>query len=616
MMNLMRVITKPIFWLVIIAFVGLMVFQWGMGGGLAKSNKMGEIYGKPVSPKDLDTEYKRRADGLKTQNVELTQDRLDSLQEAVWNAIVEQKILDHAYDSKDIKVSNSELVNFIKTNPLPEVQNIPAFQTEKQFDRNKYLQVLESPDPKYREFYVAIEDQSTQYVRFNLLQAQVSALTLVTDAEAMDIAKDQQEQIQVRYAFADAGNVDISSVKPADAELQKYFADHKETFKLKESVNLSFVRFPLEPTEIDRRNAHDEANDAIERVKSGDPFEDMNPEGKEKVDLGWITKGIMAPIDSVAFLLDSGKVSEPFIDRIGSSWLVVRVMGKKIHKARGKNPPMDSVLVQQLAFRVRVGDETRENVESKALALMGAGEEAKSLGKAASTFKGAESLQVVETGFFERKNPVIPYIGNVPSIWTFAWSAKPGEFSEVITTSTAVYVMQALEHRESGYPQFSAVRDRVTKLYLDDYRKNACRDKIAEVEAAVKSGMNLKDAAAKSGVIFDTTGTFTRMGGVPRFGMDPLFSGTAFSLSQQRPISKPTIIGNGAVLVEMLGRVPYDDQRFAQEKRRYIGQVMQQNRNAIFGQWIAAAREEANIKDLRKEFRSARGGQSSAPLDY
>ena len=82
------------------------------------------------------------------------------VRDQVWDQIVQNSVLDAEYRRRGITVTDDEIVQAIRTQPLAEFQNVPEFQTDSQFDMAKYQrwltssiaqQYLPSLEAQYRE---------------------------------------------------------------------------------------------------------------------------------------------------------------------------------------------------------------------------------------------------------------------------------------------------------------------------------------------------------------------------------------------------------------------------------------------------------------------------------
>lgn len=111
----------------------------------------------------------------------------------------------------------------------------------------------------------------------------------------------------------------------SDEEIALYFAENKEDFDVSEQVKASHILVATK----------EEANDILEKLNSGESFEDLAKEFSLDTsnagnggDLGYFGKGAMVqPFEEVAFRLAVGEVSEPVETTFG--FHIIKIFDKK-----------------------------------------------------------------------------------------------------------------------------------------------------------------------------------------------------------------------------------------------------------------------------------------------
>ena len=94
MMRQMRDNTKWIMLTTAIAFVGLMVFQWGMditGQGGMTVGEIGRVNGTPILYNDFNQTYRRLFDQVQnSQEDPVTTQQINDIEDAAWDEVVDQ----------------------------------------------------------------------------------------------------------------------------------------------------------------------------------------------------------------------------------------------------------------------------------------------------------------------------------------------------------------------------------------------------------------------------------------------------------------------------------------------------------------------------------------------
>jgi peptidyl-prolyl cis-trans isomerase D len=151
MMRQMRENTKWIMLVTALAFVGLMVFQWGMdlsgrSGAQAVGGELGRVNGEAVSLEEYNAAYRNlRQQQEQASETPVTPAMDRQIEQAAWDQVVTQKLLAQEMRRRGIRVSDAEILQAARIEPPPELRSAPIFQTNGQFDIAKYQQFLSSP---------------------------------------------------------------------------------------------------------------------------------------------------------------------------------------------------------------------------------------------------------------------------------------------------------------------------------------------------------------------------------------------------------------------------------------------------------------------------------------
>ena len=117
------------------------------------------------------------------------------VRDEVWDQIVQNSVLDAEYRRRGIKVSEDEIVQAIRTSPLPEFQKVPEFQTDSQFDLAKYQRWLTSSVAQ--QYLPSLEAQyRDELARAKLLRLVTSDIYL-SDAALWERYRDEHEMVKI-----------------------------------------------------------------------------------------------------------------------------------------------------------------------------------------------------------------------------------------------------------------------------------------------------------------------------------------------------------------------------------------------------------------------------------
>ena len=319
MMRQMRENTKWIMLVTAFAFVGLMVFQWGLditGRSGFSIGEIGSVNGAPVSYEAFNQTYRSLFDQVQaSQEDPVTTQQVSDIEDAAWDEVVNQVLIRQEMNRRRIVVTDDELLTQARFNPPPEFQTSAAFQTDGLFDIQKYQAFLASPTVDDL-MLLQLEMYYRDVIPRSKLMRQVSSDLYITDAALWDEYRDRNEQISVRYvALNPAQRIADSLVTVTPAEVNQYYDDHEEEFALPAQATVRAVIIDKTPTPEDTLAMGELAAELRQLIIDGEEFEDMLVQpgvGTGSGDLGWFTRESMpADFADAAFAATVGELTEP-----------------------------------------------------------------------------------------------------------------------------------------------------------------------------------------------------------------------------------------------------------------------------------------------------------------
>ncbi|MDK9701196.1 MAG: SurA N-terminal domain-containing protein, partial [bacterium] len=144
MMQTMRENTKKVLWVLIIAFIGTIIFAWGMGGfdrnSQVRSGVLAIIDGEKILQQDFDNRVEQRIqqEREKNNNQDLDENRVRTLRNEVWDGIINEILLEQELDRLGVSIGTREIAYELRNNPPQYVQQAEVFQNNGQFYAAKY----------------------------------------------------------------------------------------------------------------------------------------------------------------------------------------------------------------------------------------------------------------------------------------------------------------------------------------------------------------------------------------------------------------------------------------------------------------------------------------------
>lgn len=600
MLQSMRSSAKYIWWFVVLTFVVVFVFAETSGltgrGALTRGTTVASVNGTDIN---YDTWLRAREQRIQQAQAQspqpLTLDQENRIEDATFDDLVNEILLRQEYERRGITVTDAQIRQAALEQPPQQFLANPEFQTEGQFDIDKYRRFLSSPIAKQS----GVSFQLEQYYRTELprqeLFEQVASAVYVTDAQLWRIWQDSHDSARVSYVRFAPDLISDSAVTVSDKEIADYFKAHQADFQKRPGravVTVAVV--PRTVTAVDSAEVLKHVEQLRADIVSGkESFADVAK--RESADtasaadggyLGMVTKGsFVEEFDSAAFALQPGQISQPVLTPFG--YHLIEVDAKK----------GDSIGVRHILLRIQQSDSSASWSDSRA----------DSLAKAASSDKpavfdsitkalGLETFQASAT----EKEPLTHEGKYVPSVSAWAFNARPGETSDLIDGQDAYYVALLDSLTEGGDATLQTEHDDIERELKRQKKLELLLPRAEKISSAVTKGETLEAAAKSAGLTVEQTPEFARTTTVPGLGQATQAVGAAFGLKKGE-VSQPIRSENGVFVIRVDDRVSADRAAWEKQKTDQRSRVLQGMRQQRVQQFLASLRQSAKVEDRRRE---------------
>jgi peptidyl-prolyl cis-trans isomerase D len=506
---------------------------------------------------------------------------------------------------------------------------LPAFQENGQFiGDQRYRQLLRMQTPPMRpdEF----EDQVRRGITVEKLQAALTSWLTVSDGDVAHEFKRRNEKVKLAVVSFPADKF-REGIAVADADVAKYFDEHKDTYRVPEKRRIRFLTIDQDALrakaavtglQIERayndniqqystpeqvRASHillktDGKDDALvkqkaeavlAKVKEGGDFAELarqwsqdEASAKKGGDLDYFPKGQMVPeFDQAVFSMKPGDISD----------LVKSQYGYHIIKLVDKKPATTKTLAE---VRTQIEDQLKWE-QAQAQAQKVADLVASELKKPADFAKvaAAHGLQTSESGFFKQDEPIAG-IGLAPTVGQQAFAMKEGEVSEAIRTPQGFAFITVLGKQDPYIPKLDEVKSKVKEDVVKQRAIEVARQKAASLDAALKTG-DFDKAAKGAGLEVKATDLIARGAPIVDIGVSPAIDAVAFSLPQGG-VSGPIVTDNGAVVVKVVEKKETTPEELAAAKDSLKTELLNEQKNRFYTAYMTKARQRMNIRINRE----------------
>ena len=213
-----------------------LTFIWSLGDF---SNFTNKNYVAMVGDKVITTDDYRRAhdkfmqhygdsfQGMKAEELEKL-----GIKRLIVNSLIQEKLKDLLVDRMDLRISDSQIIKLIKSNP--------EFQTNNHFDIERFKHFLNSSHLSEREFAAIFTESVSKSILFNnLISSLVPNKSLAKTLYEYNFEKKYFDL----YVISPGGNVVRN---PSDSELEEYFSANKESYMKPQTRQVKLITLDSE----------------------------------------------------------------------------------------------------------------------------------------------------------------------------------------------------------------------------------------------------------------------------------------------------------------------------------------------------------------------------------
>lgn len=606
MLSTMREKTKVIMLVLLVAFVGWLIFDVGMGlqgTGQVSTQDVGSVNGKPIRYQQWAEAYRALSEQVRAQNpgTVFTREEQQELENQAFESLVQAELLREEYRRRGVHVSDQEIVDLVRRLPPPEVQQSPDFQTDGQFDQAKYERFIASNNEQAEQYRLAMEARYREELpRYKLLQS-VTSDVYVSDAKLWQLYRDTRESLTVRALVIRPENVPDSLARVTDEEARRYYERHREEIRRPARAVMSFIALSKAPTTVDsvqitRRLMALRDSITAGRITFENAARAVSADTSTADSGGLFTvarnSGLPVAFERAVFSLPIGRLSDPVYSTAGTHLI-------RVERRWGDSAELRHIVLPHARFGERL-----DTLEARADSLDRIAAEQDD-GSMLDTAAARLGLTV------ERAPPMyegVPYVigrYRVPdvSVWAFT-EGRPGQTSPVAENNFAYYVFRLDSLFEGGIPPFEQVIAEARMAASVDRKKVVARQMADDAARRMTAGRTMEQVAQEMGLEVRTIGPFLRTGTVPVLGTATPAVGAAFRLRMGER-SGPLESDEAVFVLQPIARTAVDSTAWVAQKDEQRAQVIQLVRRARANQYIAALRRAADVEDRRLEIMRA-----------
>ena len=605
---------QVVMWTILVLFVTSMAIGGLVGGasitdifGGRQGNEVGSLNGKPILFEDFNQLVSNEINRLDSQSGrQISDEEREYIRAVVWERLIADLIVQEQIETNKIVVGDEEVLFQMKNNPPPFLQNSEAFQSFGRFDLEKYLDAVLNPG---QIDWKPIEDfMQNVYLPSYKLQQYISNSAAITTDDVFENYKKRflNYKIEVLHVTEKAIDQDfyngLLTDRPTDNELLDLYEENISDYDQPEQRYLKYVKWPILSNANDSLRVKLEAEDLIFRLNEGedfallantyteDPSNSADPQNLKGGDLGWFNRGQLLPEFEVAsFEAEKGAIVGPILTDYG--YHVIKVNDKRTVDSN------EQVNASHILLTIQPGRGTENELKDAAsiFAL-----EATEYG----FFTLADSLgiEVLDSNELRKESIFIDSFGVGRSAVNFAFNNVEGSTSDVIKNDNffGVFFLDRVE--EKTVLSFEDVKEELKNEFLSEFKKNHLKTLADSIKEENQNEMNFSEIFNKNDKLeYVAEANSALIGSFESIGKSNFIVGALSNAKEGDIIGPlPTIRGQAFVRVIDIADVVMSD--FEEKKDAIKFSLLIDRQNAIWGNWLQALRDNADLKDYRYDF--------------
>lgn len=552
--------------------------------------------------KDMDSANPEEAEARKAEiSAELAKIKLDDL------------LLENTMKKFKVDVTDS-LVSQI-------IQISPQFLNNGQFDREMYKWYMNKNNLTEKDLVAEIKRNIGRKI---LIETQVEGFKVpeVLQSQMQKVLGQRRTFKYIKLAAADA-KIDR---KPSQEELDQYYEDFTEDFRVPEKRDVKVLSLPLETIEKSINVSDDEINtyykEHIEEYEQPEKrhvlqlaFEDEesakkaeaelaakdfmavaaeNGQSAEDTDFGDVAKSDLSDeLADVVFSLAKGQISKP--ENINGGWQILKVTD--IIPASSTPRAQANAQIKKTIQEERAYDGSYElmtSIEDK----LGAGVSLADIAKEYN-IELVDVKNLAEDGSSDNKDKQLAEVLKNKDVIDAAFSYNAGEVSQTIEGDDGLIVVEVEKVHESHIQPENEVTAKITKLWQESEKVSITQELVDNINHDLEAGDTLSEVAGRYNLPVMKTMPITRGETFADLNFNDMK--TLFSAGKEE--AKVLQHGDDYLIAET-NEVYDDSSALSQEDKNFLKQALQ----AEMAQEMADALLHGYAKDYKVEVNYGRMG--------
>jgi peptidyl-prolyl cis-trans isomerase D len=567
-----------------------------IAGRIDPSRVIARINDQDISPDYFNNLVNQQINQAKENGQTVNDALYERVRNSAWTNLVQEVLVSAEIKRLGLEATDEEILYHLKENPPEFLRSNPTFQTDGNFDSEKYLMALSSPQG---DEWAPIENwMRTSYIPNLKLTQFLNENVLVTANDVKDdfVKKNVKYTIDAIHVTFDKAPSD--NIEPSDNELTDEYNASLSDFKHDELRNVSFVSWKKSPSSQDSINNTYLVADIMDRAKAGENFASLANEYSQDLsnlekggNLGWFGKGQMVkPFEDAAFKAKKGSIIGPIESRFGSH--IINVIDKR--KEKGK----EQILASHILLKIESSPATLSELRRVATLFSYDAQDS-----GFTTVANSNGLAIISQENVNESASRVRSIGSMRNGVRYAFNNKVGSVSDVLENDQFYAVLHVDSLIEEGHKSFTSVKPQLVSKVKREKQKSASRDIIdglaIELNANEQSLRFLIEKQKRFDSVKDESKTISE--GFASIGRSNFITGALLN-SAEGKIVGPVETNRGWAIIHIKAIASIDSTEYEVQRESLASGLQTRKQNQYLQNWLDELKNNAEIVDNRNYF--------------
>ena len=337
-------------------------------GRVDPATAIGVVNGQKIPPDEFSRAVSARLEQIRDSGRDLTDRDFEQSRNQVWDDYIRDILIYQSIDELDITVSDVEVLYHLQNIPPPFLVSDPTFQTDGQFDQEKYDQAINNPVGN--EWGQIEQFMKSTYLPNIKLQEMISADVMITEADIWSSYIKQYVNYTIDGIHVTTNSVQDDVSDPTEDELFEEYTRRIDDFKREETRTLEVAAWEKKPSVEDTNRVLSNCSAIMDQLNTGsdfgelanihteDPGNQVSPDSGRGGNLGWFSRGQMVkPFEDAAFAASAGDIVGPVLSRFG--YHIIKVNDQRTTDDK------EELNASHILLKINMGPNTRDALKRK-----------------------------------------------------------------------------------------------------------------------------------------------------------------------------------------------------------------------------------------------------------